>query len=374
MIRWLLVAILFFIVMAGAHMLIDEKGYVLVSAGVYTIESTLVSLIFMLCLAIAIGAIILKIGKAIWRVVAGVSQRRSKKRIARQEAALEQSMWALINGQEDSLGYALQKAEFPDKWRDMQCAIQAKAALYAGKKVVAREYLQQLSEPAQSKVSQLWLAAEQEGQALESLAPQAQMKKATPTQLHAYVSALLQAKDWDTLQSTIMQRHKQLHWSESQWDSFFTDYFSAIAQHTDKDLQALQGALPRGLRAMSYPAFMAVCVRTGQLAPVRKELIKLLKKDQISELAEILQHLDGADIELRKLVQSKLKKQPEQPGLLFCLACLANGEGDHNLAAKIFDTLSSEPWQALWQYQAQRAFAKTGQYEKAYLLLSDQHN
>ncbi|MDK1290406.1 heme biosynthesis HemY N-terminal domain-containing protein [Pseudoalteromonas umbrosa] len=374
MIRWLFVVILFFVVMAGAHILIDEKGYVLVSAGVYTIESTLVSLVFMLCLALAIGAILLKIGKAIWRVIAGVSKRRSKKRIARQEAAFEQSVWALINGQDESLSYALQKAEFPEKWRDQQCAIQAKAALHAGQKVVAREYLQQLSEPAQSKVSQLWLAAEQEDQALETLAPQAQMKKASPTQLHAYISALLQARDWDTLQSTIMQRHKQLHWSESQWDSFFHDYFSAIAQHTDKDLQALQSALPRGLRALSHAAFVTVCVRTGQLAPVRKELIKLLKKDQVSELAEILQHLDGADIELRKLVQSKLKKQPEQSDLLFCLACLANGEGDHSLAAKIFDMLSNEPWQALWQHQAQRAFAKTGQYEKAYLLLSDQHH
>ncbi|AOT09980.1 heme biosynthesis HemY N-terminal domain-containing protein [Pseudoalteromonas luteoviolacea] len=374
MIRWLLVVILFFVVMAGAHMLIDEKGYVLVSAGVYTIESTLVSLVFMLVLACVSGVILLKIVSAIWRVVAGISKRRGKKRIARQEAALEQSMWALINGQEDSLNYALQKAEFPEKWRDMQCAIQAKAALYAGKKLVAREYLQQLSEPAQSKVSQLWLAAEQEGQALESLAPQAEMKKATPTQLHAYVSALLQAKDWDTLQSTIVQRYKQLHWGEAQWDAFFNDYFSAIVQFTDKDLQALQGALPRGLRALSNNAFMTVCVRTGQLAPIRKELIKLLKKGQVVELAEILQYLGGADIELRKLVQSKLKKQPEQPDLLFCLACLANGEGDHSLAAKIFDTLSSEPWQVLWQHQAQQAFAKTGQFEKAYLLLNDQHN
>ncbi|MBQ4838927.1 heme biosynthesis HemY N-terminal domain-containing protein [Pseudoalteromonas luteoviolacea] len=374
MIRWLLVVSLFFIVMAGAHLLIDEKGYVLVSAGVYTVESTLVSLIFILLMSLAILVIAFKSGKAIWRVFGGLSKHRANKRAARQEAAFEQSIWALINGQDDSLSYALQKAEFPEKWRDQQCAIQAKAALHAGQKVVAREYLQQLSESAQSKVSQLWLAAEQQEQALESLTPQAQMKKASPTELHAYISALLQAKDWDTLLSTIVQRHKQLHWNEQQWDSFFSGYFYAITQHTDKDIQSLQSELPRALKLLSHKAFIAVCVRTGQLAPVRKELIKLLKKDQLDELAKILQHLGGADIELRKLVQSKLKKQPEQTELLFCLACLANGEGDHGLAAQIFDTLSKTPWQAMWQHQAELAFAKTGQYEKAYLLLSDQQS
>ncbi|MCF2858573.1 hypothetical protein L1286_13890 [Pseudoalteromonas sp. SMS1] len=369
----LAVILLFCAVLAGSHLLIDEKGYVLVSFGQYTIESTLVSLVFIVAIVLCVIWLSSKVVKAIWRGVGGIATRRAKKRQQREEDAFTQSVWALINNQPDSLGYTLQLSEFPEKWRDQQLAIQAKAALHVGKKVVAREYLQQLSEPAQSKVSELWLAAEQDSQALTSLAPQAQMKKATPTELNAYVSALLQAKDWDTLQSTIEQRHKQLQWSGTQWSQFFTAYFEAILRHSDKDIHVIYGALPRALRGQSHTAYVHTCVRFGHIMVVRKELLKMLKKSQFQELATILQFANGGDIELRKAIQAQLKKQPEQTELLFCLASMANGEGDHGLAAKIFDSLSSAPWQALWQHQAEVAFAKTGQFEKAYLLLSNTH-
>ncbi|KZN60282.1 heme biosynthesis protein HemY [Pseudoalteromonas luteoviolacea] len=371
MIRLIGVLLLFFAVLASSHLLIDEKGYVLVSFNQYTVESTLVSLLFMLVVGMFAVWLIAKAFKVFWRALGGLSRRRFKKRQQREEDAFEQSVWALINNQPDSLGYTLQLSEFPSKWRDQQLAIQAKAALYAGKKVVAREYLQQLSESAQSKVSELWLAAEQDNQALSTLAPQAQMKKATPTELNAYISALLQAKDWDTLQSTIEQRHKQLHWSDAQWSQFFTSYFEAILRHSDKDIHVLHSALPRALRAQSQEAYIRTCVRFGQLEVVRKELLKMLKKSQFLALAETLQFAGGGDIEVRKAIQAQLKKHPEHTELLFCLACMANGEGDHGLAAQIFDSLSNSPWQSLWQHQAEIAFAKTGQFEKAYLLLSN---
>ncbi|KZN57199.1 hypothetical protein N474_08335 [Pseudoalteromonas luteoviolacea CPMOR-2] len=370
----LIVILLFCAVLAGSHLLIDEKGYVLVSFGQYTIESTLVSLLFIAVITVFVMWLTTKLAKTVWRVIRGVTARRTKKRQQREEDAFTQSVWALINNQPDSLGYTLQLSEFPEKWRDQQLAIQAKAALHIGQKVVAREYLQQLSESAQSKVSELWLAAEQDTQALTSLAPQAQMKKASPTELNAYVSALLQAKDWDTLQSTIEQRHKQLQWSGTQWSQFFAAYFEAILRHSDKDIHALYGAFPRALRGQSHEAYVHACVRFGHIEVVRKELLKMLKKSQYQELATILQYAGGGDIELRKAIQAQLKKQPDQTELLFCLASLANGEGDHGLAAKIFDSLSSAPWQALWQHQAEIAFAKTGQFEKAYLLVSNVQN
>ncbi|RZM81095.1 heme biosynthesis protein [Pseudoalteromonas rubra] len=351
-------------VLAAGHLLIDEKGYLLVAVNNYTIETSLFALGVILIFALLLGSVLLNLAGTLWRAFARSRGWLKGRKSKRQQQAFEAALWACINGDDEQLQQALRIADLPDQWQDQQRAMAARVALQQQQPAQALAQLQAMSPESQGQVARLWLEANQGEQALVLLGAQMDEKKVSDNVVASYLDALLQAGKGQQALALIQQRHKQLGWSESRWQQ----YLQALFAIDESSAQTTFNALPKGLRPLAAPALTQQALRLGQFDAVRGDLLKYLKKGQYQQLAEALQYAGSSDPELRKLIQAALQKQPEQAELLFSLACLANAEGEHELAAKIFDTLAKSPWQALWQQQAEQAYAKTGQFDKAYLL------
>ncbi|TMP32545.1 heme biosynthesis HemY N-terminal domain-containing protein [Pseudoalteromonas rubra] len=351
-------------VLAAGHLLIDEKGYLLIAVNNHTIETSLFALAVIGIFAVLLGALVLNLLGALWRTFARSRGWLKGRKNKRQQQALEAAVWACINGDDGQLQQALAISDLPIHWQDQQRAMAARVALQQQQPTQALADLQAMSPQSQGQVAKLWLAANQGEQALTLLGAQMTDKKVSDSVVASYLEALIQAGQSEQALALLQQKYKQLDWSESRWKA----YLHALFAIDDSTAQATFNALPKALRPLAAPALTQQALRHGQFDAVRGDLLKYLKKGQYQQLAEALQYAASSDPELRKLIQAALKKQPDQPELLFCLACLANAQGEHELAAKIFDTLAQSPWQGLWQQQAEQAYAKTGQFDKAYLL------
>ncbi|KAF7787578.1 HemY protein [Pseudoalteromonas rubra] len=364
MTRTLISIIVLLGVLAAGHLLIDEKGYLLIAVNNHTIETSLFALAVIVIFAVLLGALVLSVLGALWRTFARSRGWLKGRKNKRQQQALEAAVWACINGDDAQLQQALAIAELPAQWQDQQRAMAARVALQQQQSAQALAQLQGMSPESQGQVAKLWLKANQGEQALSLLGAQMDEKKVPDNVVASYLDALIQAEQREQALTLIQQRHKQLRWSEARWKK----HLNALLAIDDSSAQATFNALPKALRPMAAGALTQQALRHGQFDAVRGDLLKYLKKGLYQQLAEALQYAGSSDPELRKLIQAALQKQPEQPELLFSLACLANAQGEYELAAKIFDTLANSPWQTLWQQQAQRAYAQTGQFDKAYLL------
>ncbi|KJY91963.1 heme biosynthesis protein [Pseudoalteromonas piscicida] len=355
---------LIFIALAASHLLIDEKGYVLISFNQTTIEGSIVSFTILLLLAITALVLLGKVVRWSWHRLVNTKGHFSRKRKLKALQVWNESLWLFINGEVEQAATLLTKTPQPDERQDYVRAIAAKAALKQGDVVKANTELEAISDDNQGQLAALWLEANNSEQALALLDDKMSAAKPTSAVLSGYILACLQAKQPELAAAQIAKWHKKLNWSDTQWQSVFERMFVIAPEQAD----TLFNTLPKAVKAHAIPALNKVKLQQGRIAEVLGELKKLLKQGQYHQLADYLQHSTQSSNELKLALQQQLKKHPDDKELLFSLACLCNAEGDYELAAKIFDSLSANPWEARWSKQAQLAYEKMHTYEKAYLI------
>jgi HemY protein len=364
MIRVTISIIAMTVAMATGHLLIDEKGYVLIAYNDVTIEATIVAMAIMCCL-LTIGIwVAVKIVKLFWCFYRKSTGHFGQKRAMKASQAWQQALWASVNDDNEQVKLAFKRHDAPNQWQDYQFALLAKSALQQGDQATALQHLTAMSEDAQSKVPKLWLQADKGEQALSLLETPMQQKKPKPTQVETYLESLLLEQKYDELFKTLNDKHKQVTWSAQYWQSFFKRLFTQIQAQTEEYYQQL----PKVLKGYAEQTYLESMAAKGQIKQVRSVLLKWLKKGLYREVAAVISVANEGDLQLTQAIQIRLKKQPDHPDLLVCLACMANVDGDFELAAKIFDNINKSDWYTGWTNMALYSYEQTRQYQKAYEL------
>ncbi|OHU84582.1 MULTISPECIES: heme biosynthesis HemY N-terminal domain-containing protein [Pseudoalteromonas] len=368
MIKTLMVIAVVALAMAAGHLLIDEKGYVLIAFNDTTIEGTIVAFVILLFMALIGAWLASKLLALVWQIYRKTTGHFGNKKRAKSQQALNQAFWGMLNDDAYAVKSAFAKSNAPIQWQDQQHALQAKAALQSGDQAGALQHLQAMSDEGQAQVPKLWLKANQTEQALALLSQPMQQKKPSAAAVSSYLDGLLQEQKLAEVVETLSSKYKQLDLTETYWQGFFKRFFNLAQQ----DATDYLSQLPKTVQAHAQQPYLQTMASQGQLAKIHDVLAKLLKKGQYHQLASVLAHAKGSDTKLTQAIQNNLKKQEQNSELLFCLACMANAEGDFELAAKIFASLPEQDWQPIWVEPALHSFERTGQYQRAYQLARHQ--
>jgi HemY protein len=346
---------------------LDEKGYVLISFNNTTIEGTIVSF----CIMAIVTAIVLYLTYKLIRYLLSIYHNTKHGFFARsqerKQAAIEQALWSAINDDYEHVEQALSGNSVPDKFDDIRLALLAKAALANNQTDKALERLFEISPEHQLKVAKLWLASGDSSAIESQMRVSAESKKATALELKLYTEVLVQQQHFSALEEFLPRLLRQKVFSSEQWTRVFSAYFSA--QPVDK-ITSKYKQLPKKLQAYAHTAYLATMASAGQLIEVEGDLIKMVKhNDQHEQLAFILNGAtNGNAIKLQTSIQERLKKDDNNNALLLGLACLANVQGDYDLAARVFDKALNPENKKQFSQQAALSYKNSAQAEKALVL------
>ena len=367
MIGLIILIIVIVVVMAVTPFVLDEKGYVLISFNNTTIEGTIVSF----CIMAVITAVVLYLTYKLIRYLLSIYHNTKHGFFARsqerKQAAIEQALWSAINDDYEHVEQALSGNSVPDKFEDIRLALLAKAALANNQTDKALERLFEISPEHQLKVAKLWLASGDSSAIESQMRVSAEAKKATSLELKLYAEVLVQQQHFSALEDFLPRLVRKKALSDAQWTQLFSAYFNAL--DADK-LSEKYKQLPKKIQANAYIAYLTTMAATGQLAVIEGELIKMVKhNDQHELLAHILSGATTADaIKLQTTLQDRLKKDENNNALLLALACLANAQGDYDLAARVFDKALNSQNKKQFTQQATLSYKNSAQAEKALVL------
>ncbi|MEO2282162.1 heme biosynthesis HemY N-terminal domain-containing protein [Pseudoalteromonas pernae] len=371
MARLLIVFILIALVAAIAPWLVDEKGYVLIAFGDWTVEGSIVSFTILTLFTLFFGYLLFCIVRYAFNSYRNVRHGFFARSKERKQAVLEQALWALINDDMQQVQHTLTKGKVDDKWRDFSLAMQAKARLKQGDHDFALNLLDELSDKNRSEPVNLWLAAHSEAEVLTTLREQCASKKASAHQLKLYAQVLLKLHKYHEFAQLAPRLIKAQSLDENEWDWALRAYFDSDSVET---LHKRNGELPKQIRTGGHTHYLRAMVRAGEIATVQDELKKLLKRSEYSQLLTILSEIEFGNVEeMQKALQGELKKQPDEPEMLLCLAYLAQSQGEHELASRIFDKVLAQQQRLPHPSRAMRSYRATRQAEKALLVLDHSH-
>ncbi|CAM4272674.1 heme biosynthesis HemY N-terminal domain-containing protein [Pseudoalteromonas ostreae] len=364
MIRFLLLLVAVAICLAIAPFFIDQKGYVLVSFNKTTIEGTIWGFCGLIVLIFTAAFLFYKLVRYLWSLYSKTRHRFFARSEERKQAAIEQGVWSLINGDSEQLELVLENNSVADNWQDVRYALLAKAALQNNDTNKAIALLEKISPANQLKAAKLWLASGDSSTVIGELKALAEAKKATALELKLYAEVLVQQQKWTALEQFMPRLLSKKALTDSQWSILLTSYFLAQPQSqlTDKYQQ-----LPKGVKVKAHSCYLAAMAKTGRLNEIELSLLKMLKKpEQHIELAHILKvSVPGDALKLQASLQDTLKKEPDNQALLLALACLANAHGEYELAARVFDKALNRENSKEYLVQAQLSYSKSAQPQKA---------
>ena len=362
MIRLILVILAIAILLAVSPMLIGEVGYVLISFNQTTIEGSIVAFCATF-IVIALGLYLAyKLIRYVWSLYSRTRHRFFARSEERKQAAIEQGVWCLVNGDYEQLELALDNNSVTESWQDVRYAMLAKAALQENNAGKAISYLDKISPANQLKAAKLWLASGDSSTVTGELKELAESKKASALELKLYAEVLVQQQKWSVLEQFMPRLLSKKALTETQWQVLFSAYFSAQSEMVDK-----YQSLSKSLKVKAHFAYLSVMARAGRLSEIELMLLKMLKKsDDQDQLAQILKvSAPGDALKLQANLQDALKKDPDNQQLLLALACLANAHGEYDLAARVFDKALAPDNQKDYLIQAQLSYSKSAQPQKA---------
>ena len=328
------------IVLALAPLAIGEKGYVLIALNNWTIEGTIVSFGIMLAMTGVGIFVVYKLVSYLWSLYGNTKFRFTSRSEKKKLDNLQQGMWASLSGDHTTAAKLLSKSSVPNGWQGLSQATAAKAALAQGNKSQALDLLNNLDEQDQKYAAQLFVELEQVDVAQLLLAPVAKNKKSSSIELNLYSQLLIQQKKWSELSELFPQLEKKKVLNDDQWLAILKSYFSDINIEEVKKRHSL---LSRHLKALANNIYLKALLALGESKDIETDLIKMLKKKRYTELLDILAAANNYQCnKLQNLVQQALKKHPEQPELLLCLAYIAKAQQDNVLAAKVFKAVFNQ--------------------------------
>ncbi len=367
MIGLIILIVVLVIVLAAAPFLLDEKGYVLIAFNNTTIEGTIVSFVVLLVAVLAVcylGYKLLRYLLSFYRHTKHSFFARSQQR---KQAAIEQALWSVINDDYEQLEQALANNSAPAQYQDIRLALLAKAALANNQPEKAAERLVEISPEQQLKVAKLWLATGHSSAIESQLRVRAESKKATPLELKVYTEVLVQQQHFTALEAFLPRLLRKKVLNDEQWTQVFCAYFASFPAdaRTSKYKQ-----LPKKLQQYAYIAYLTEMAKAGQLTAIESDLIKLVKyNEQHQQLAYILSKATAGNAQkLQSSIQERLIKDEDNNALLLALACLANAQGDYDLAARVFDKALNNDNKKYYMQQAALSYEKSAQIDKALVL------
>lgn len=362
MIRLILIVLAIAVLLAISPMLIGEVGYVLISFNQTTIEGSIVAFCATF-LVVALGIYLTyKLIRYVWSFYSNTRHRFFARSEERKQAAIEQGVWSLVNGDYEQLELALANNSVAESWQDVRYAMLAKSALQNNNSSKAIEQLDKISPANQLKAAKLWLASGDSSTVTGELKTLAEAKKASALELKLYAEVLVEQQKWSALEQFMPRLLSKKALTDKQWDALFDAYFNAQSELMDK-----YQALGKNLKAKAHFAYLSAMARAGRLNEIELTLLKMLKKPEDQyPLAQILKvSAPGDALKLQANLQDALKKQPENQELLLALACLANAHGEYDLAARVFDKALTENNRREYLVQAQLSYSKSAQPQKA---------
>ncbi|MBQ4834106.1 heme biosynthesis protein HemY [Pseudoalteromonas sp. MMG010] len=366
MIGLILFIVALVLVMAVAPYILDEKGYVLISFNHTTIEGTIIGFCGTVILVLIFMYLLYKLGRYLWSIYSKSKHRFFAKGEERKQATIENALYSAINDDYEALEHVLANSRVPSEYKDIRLALLAKAALANQKVEKALSYLTEISPKQQLKVAKLWLASGESGMIEPQLKVLAEHKKASVLELKLYSEVLVQQQHWDKLDALLPRLVRKKVFVENQWDAIFTQYFSSI-DSLDKTTKFR--ALPKKLQPLAETAYWQTMINAGLIAEIEPALIKLFKQQQYKQLATLLISIpSGEATKLYMCLQESLKKDDSNTALLLSLACLANAQGDYDLAARVFDKALNSDNKERYIQQATLSYKQSSQPEKALIL------
>ncbi|MFY8275527.1 heme biosynthesis HemY N-terminal domain-containing protein [Pseudoalteromonas sp. SSDWG2] len=365
--------ILFVIIAAVAAIspqLVGDKGYVLISFGQWTIEGSIVSFVILTLITVFAAYLLYCLVRYVFNSFRNVRHGFFARGAQRKQAVMEQALWALINDDMQQVRATLSKGVVDEQWRDFAKAMLAKAHISQAEPDFALNLLDELSDKNRNEPANLWLAVNGEVEILNALRNQCASKKATKHQLALLAKVLLKLgkhKEFAKLSPRLIKAHS---FDENEWDWALRAYFDT---DNEADLQQRHSDLPKQLRGGAQTHFLRAMVRVGEIAKVQDELKKLLKRHEYSQVLSILSEIEYGNVEeVQKALQAQLKKQPDEPEMLLSLAYIAQSQGEHELASRIFDKVLSQQHRLPHPQRAVQSYRVTKQAEKALLVFD--HN
>ena len=354
------------LVLAITPFVLDEKGYVLISFNNTTIEGTIVSFCIMAALSTAALYLTYKLVRYCLSIYRNTKHGFFARSQERKHAAIEQALWSLINDDYEQVESALSSNSVPAKFDDIRLALLAKAALANNQPDKALERLFEISPEQQLKVAKLWLASGDSSVIEPQIRVAAESKKATVLDLKLYTEVLVQQQHFKLLEDFLPRLLRKNALNDTQWQQVFLAYFAAQA---NDELTAKYQHLGKKLQAHAHTAYLTQMAKVGQLASIENELVKLLKQKQHEQLAHILSEAAPSNAyKLQSSIQERLKKDEHNNALLLALACLANAQGDYDLAARVFDKALNSENKAQYRQQAILSYKHSAQLDKALVL------
>lgn len=354
------------LVLAITPFVLDEKGYVLISFNNTTIEGTVVSFCIMAALSAAALYLTYKLVRYCLSIYRNTKHGFFARSQERKHAAIEQALWSLINDDYEQVESALSSNSVPAKFDDIRLALLAKAALANNQPDKALERLFEISPEQQLKVAKLWLASGDSSVIEPQIRVAAESKKATVLDLKLYTEVLVQQQHFKLLEDFLPRLLRKNALNDTQWQQVFLAYFAAQA---NDELTAKYQHLGKKLQAHAHTAYLTQMAKVGQLASIENELVKLLKQKQHEQLAHILSEAAPSNAyKLQSSIQERLKKDEHNNALLLALACLANAQGDYDLAARVFDKALNSENKAQYRQQAILSYKHSAQLDKALVL------
>ena len=367
MIRLILVILAIAVLLAVAPMLIGETGYVLISFNKTTIEGSIVAF----CVVILVAAVAIylsyKLVRYLWSLYSHTRHRFFARSEERKQAAIEQGVWSLINGDSKQLELALEKNTVSEPWQDVRYALLAQAALQQQHTNKAIDWLDKISPNNQLKAAKLWLASGDCSTITGELKALAESKHANTLELKLYAEVLVQQQKWSALESFMPRLVQKKALTPANWQVLFSAYFAA---QSDADLTDKYNGLSKKLKPLAEQSYLIAMAQVGMLNKIELVLVKMLKTpEQQQKLAEILRlSAPGDALKLQSSIQDELKKDPDNQDLLLALACLANAHGEYDLASRVFDKVLTPHNRVDYLSQAQLSYSKSAQPQKALAL------
>ena len=344
--RTLAIVAIFLLLLFLAPMLIGEKGYVLVALGNYTIEFTVVSLVFMLIAAVVLLYVALRLIKSSSSTLVNAGRWFSLGRSNKQEIAFYDGLFALALGDKTQAQAKMELAK-SNRFYGFNYLALGQLALQQGDSQTAETWFKKAKSDgnAQCKKTTVLLQAQQ---ALQSGNPQLALdtideleNPKDPQVVRVRAQAMAATEQWKELAEALPNWKKAL-------GEQYNHYNERTAMLQFAEIASKQGAnqlkehwqnLPRKQRNdETYRlAFLQQLIHQGMHQDTQTYLVDWYHKKPLSpQVLTMIKSLRlSQPTHLIKLLESGIKNHPDVPEYYAALGHIAFHAGDNQLCEKV---------------------------------------
>jgi HemY protein len=355
--RLLIFIVLFFIAVASAPYLIDEKGYILIKIGDHARETTVTAataMLIFICLSLLVFSWLIKrsfsFSLGAWHKITFASKRRTLKNLNRGIAAY-------LTGDYQLAERLLAKSDKSTKFQSIALLMAASAAQKQSLNELTQRYLTQLDNSLDTVkeksvevvlVTVKLLIDQQAYQQARATLNDYQQSLSNDAGLFALdIELSLIEQRYEFVVEQLNSARKNKHFSDDKitdWElaAYYGVFNQQITLHDSSTLVSYWETLSRKIKQRDaiVIAYCRVLATHNVDKPLVKLLLPIIKKGSKEKLIKALCRLPlNTPDELILATQKQLHKQPNSAKWLSCLAHLALAGKQFSMAEKAFKSL-----------------------------------